>query len=172
MLSGFARFLFALAAISPVALIWAIVDTERRGVMDDRQAAVVVLALMIALACWALLNYCKRSLTKVSFPVSEIKAVDNEVVAYIVTYLFPLVAPSDGIGLIGQGAIVLVLGIVLATSNAFTFNPVLTLLGYRFYEAKTEAGITYLLVSKSDITDVKSVKSVGLISTHLVLQID
>lgn len=171
MLSGFARFLFALAAISPVALVWAVVDAERRG-LDDRQVLVIAIAGLIAAICWGLLRYSKRRLNKVSFPVCEVKAVDNEVVAYIVTYLFPLVAPADGVGLFGQALIVLILGVVLATSNAFTFNPVLTLLGYHFYEVKTEAGVTYLLVSKNDITDVKSIKTVGLLSKHLVLQLD
>lgn len=168
MLSGLARFLFALSAISPVALIWAIVDIERHGA-DDRQAGVLLAAVAIGGMCWALLQYAHKRLTKVSFPVAEIKAVDNEVVAYIVTYLFPLVAPSDGVGLIAQAAIVCILGFVLATTNAFTFNPLLTLLGYHFYEVKLTSGVTYLLVSKSDITDVKQIQTVGMLSRHLVL---
>lgn len=170
-LSGFARFLFALAAISPVAVVWAIVDIERHG-FSFRQAAVLSVGVLVGLMCWLLLRYARSHLTKTSFPVTEIKAVDNEVVAYVVTYLFPLVAPSSSASLVSQALIVLVLGFVLAASNAFTFNPLLTLLGYHFYEVKGAAGVTYLLISKNDITDVKRIQHVGRLSRHLMLHLD
>ena len=171
MLSSISRFLFAMAAISPVALVWAIVDWERNG-LGLAQLVVLLFGVTIGVICWLLLLLSHKHLTKVSFTAIEIKAVDNEVVAYVVTYLFPLVAPESSRGIIGQIAVILVLAIVLATSNAFTFNPLLTIMGYRFYEVKSSSGVTYLLVSKSDITDVKRIRNIGRLSRHLLLQLD
>lgn len=171
MLSSVARFLFAMAAISPVALVWAIVDWERNG-LGMAQFVVLLLGAIIGFICWLLLFLSHKHLTKVSFTATEIKAVDNEVVAYVVTYLFPLVAPESAHGVVGQVAVVLVLAFVLATSNAFTFNPLLTLMGYKFYEVKSNSGVTYLFVSKYDITDVKRIQHVGKLSRHLLLQLD
>lgn len=171
MLSGFSRFLFALAAIAPVTVVWAIVDFERNGA-SRHQAAVLSFGLLIAALCWLLLYLSEHHLTRTTFTASEVKAVDSEVVAYVVAYLFPLLAPSSEVGLLSQAAILLVLVIVLATSNAFTFNPLITFLGYRFYEVKSSAGVTYLFVSKLDITDVKQIHKVGKVSQHLMLHLE
>jgi hypothetical protein len=170
MLSGFAKFLLALTALSPAGITWAIADYGRRGYHTD-QMLVLAVALFFALSCLTLLRVASGSLTKVSFGVQSIKVVDNEVVAYVVTYLFPLVAPAAEISVISQTFVILVLALVLSTSHAFTFNPILTLAGYHFYEAECSSGVTYLLLSKNDITDVKMVKKVGRLSKHLMLDL-
>jgi hypothetical protein len=88
-----------------------------------------------------------------------------------VTYLFPLLAPAADISVLSQVFVFLVLALVLSTSHAFTFNPILTFAGYHFYEAECSSGVTYLLLSKNDITDVKVVQKVGRLSRHLVLDL-
>ncbi|WP_454752054.1 hypothetical protein [Cupriavidus necator] len=170
MLSSFAKFLLALTAMSPVALTWAVADYGRRG-YDREQLIVIGIAAILALCCMLVLQIGTRSLTKISFSVEELKAVDNEVVAYIVTYLFPLIAPASDISVPAQALVLGLLALVLSTSNAFTFNPVLSLLGYHFYEVKCSSGVSYLLLSRSDITDVKMVQKVGRLSKHLMLDL-
>ncbi|ODP31558.1 hypothetical protein [Pandoraea sp. ISTKB] len=170
MLSGFAKFLLALTALSPVALTWAIADYSRNGFNRD-QLFTISISIFLAIGCAVLLRVSGKKLTKVTFTVEELKAVDNEVVAYIVTYLFPLVAPATDISLLAQGFVLALLALVLSTSNAFTFNPVLSLLGYHFYEVKCTSGVSYLLLSRNDITDVRVVKKVGRLSRHLMLDL-
>ena len=170
MISGFYRFLFALSSLAPVALTWAIADVDKNGV-SIRQAVAILLALGLLLVCYLVLRTAHRASGKISFSITDIKAVDNEVVAYIVTYLFPLVAPADGVGTTSLVFVFLLLAVVMATSNAFTFNPLLTLLHYRFYEVRCTSGVTYLLLSKTDISDLKQVKNVGKLSRHLVLHL-
>lgn len=170
MLSRLARLLLALSSLAPVALTWAIADYGRSG-FDVRQVYACVLAGALVIACAAILRVAERSLGSVSFVAAELKPVDNEVVAFIFAYLFPVVAPVDGVSAWGQGFVIIILAIVLAFSNAFTFNPVLTLFGYRFYEIKSTSGISYLLISKSDITDLRRVQRVGQLSRYLLLHI-
>lgn len=170
MLSGIAKFLLALTALSPAALTWAIADFSKRGYQPS-QMIVLAAALSLILSCMVLLRHAGKALTRISFTVQTIKAVDNEVVAYVVTYLFPLVAPAADVSVLSQLFVLLVLAIVLSTSHAFTFNPILTFVGYHFYEAQASTGVTYLLLSKNDITDVRSVKEVGRLSKHLVLDL-
>lgn len=169
-LSSIARLLLALAAISPIALTWAVADFGRRG-YSPQQLFAVAAAVGLAVACMGVLRIGRRSLTRVSFSVQELKAVDNEVVAYIVTYLFPLVAPSAEISVYAQVLVIVLLAMVLATSHAFTFNPILSLFGYHFYEVKCSSGVSYLLLSRNDITDVKMVRYVGRLSKHLMLDL-
>lgn len=170
MISGFYRFLFALSSLAPVALTWAIADVDKNG-FALRQAYAIAIAVGLLVICYGVLSTAHRSSTRVSFAVTDIKAVDNEVVAYIVTYLFPLIAPADGVGVTSLIFVFLLLAIVMATSNAFTFNPLLTILQYRFYEVRCTSGVTYLLLSKHDISDLKQVASVGRLSRHLVLHL-
>jgi small neutral amino acid transporter SnatA (MarC family) len=168
MLSTFARLLLAFAALSPVALTWVIVDYGRRGFSQD-QIAILLAALALAAICYWILILAERRLTRISFSVEEVKAVDNEVVGYIVTYLFPLIAPAGSINGASLLFVLLVLAFVLSAAHAFTFNPLLTIFGYHFYEVKCRTGVSYLLISKSDITDIKQIATVSRISNYLVL---
>jgi hypothetical protein len=170
MLSGIAKFLLALTALSPAGFTWVVGDFSKRGYQAE-QMLVLATALFFVLSCLMLLRIASRKLTKVSFTVKTIKVIDNEVVAYIVTYLFPLVAPAADISVTTQIFVLLVLALVLSTSHAFTFNPILTFAGYHFYEAECSTGVTYLLLSKNDITDVKKVQRVGRLSKHLVVDL-
>jgi hypothetical protein len=170
MLSVFAKLLLAMSALSPVTFTWAIADYSRNGYRKEQLIALAA-TLILAIVSWSVLQLGSRSLTKITFNVEELKAIDNEIVAYIVTYLFPLVAPSEDISLPAQAAVLLILAVVLATSNAFTFNPILSFIGYHFYEVKCSTGVSYLLLSRSDLTDVKTIKKVGRLSKHLMLDL-
>ena len=170
MLSSVAKLLLSLTAMSPVAVTWAIADYSKQG-YNHRQLVALCIAAFLGLACMALLSIASRRLTKITFVVEELKAVDNEVVAYIVTYLFPLVTPNTDISLLAQAFVLLLLALILSTSNAFTFNPLLSLIGYHFYEAKCNSGVSYLLLSKNNITSVKAIKEVGRLSKHLMLDL-
>lgn len=170
MLRGLARLLLAFGALSPVAVTWVIADYGRRG-YDRDQIVVIFCAAMLALVCFLVLTAAARQLTKVSFSIEEIRAVDSEVVAYVVTYLFPLVAPTETVNSLSLGFVFLLLAIVLSSAHAFTFNPLLTVLGYHFYEVKCSTGVSYLLISKGDISDVKQVDAVVRLSKFLVLDI-
>lgn len=170
MLGAFAKFLLALSALSPVAFVWAIADYSRNGYQINQVSALIG-AVLLAVICMLLLHAARKMLNEISFKAEEIKSVDNEVVSYVVTYLFPLVAPATGVSIEAQFAVFAILAYVLSTSNAFTFNPILNALGYHFYEVKSSSGVSYLLLSKSEITDVKSVNKVGRITKHLMLDL-
>lgn len=170
MLSSIARFLFALGALSPVALTWAIADFGRRGPALP-QALAIGCAVLLGLICYLVVNEASRRLTKVSFAVGEVKAVDNEVVAYVVAYLFPLLTPAQGLNSYSIVFVLLVLAIVLSAAHAFTFNPLLTVLGFHFYEVKAASGVTYLMLSRRDVTDVKQVTHVARLSNFLMLDL-
>jgi hypothetical protein len=83
MLSGIAKFLLALTALSPAGITWVVADFSKRGYHSD-QMLVLAAALFLVLSCLMLLRIASGTLTKVSFTVQTIKVVDNEVVAYVV----------------------------------------------------------------------------------------
>lgn len=168
MLGRFARFLLALTALAPAALVWTVVDAERNG-LGRRHMLALILCGFLAGICWLLFYLAERHVTRNSFAAVEVRAVDNETVAFVVTYLFPLLTPTGAVGPWSLGIIGLILAVILTATNAFTFNPLIAFLGYRFYEVKSPAGITYLLVSKGDIRSVKCIKKAGELSSHLLI---
>ncbi|WP_146742252.1 hypothetical protein [Oleiagrimonas sp. MCCC 1A03011] len=170
MLSRLARFLFACASLSPVAITWVIANYGHQG-FDRDQLLVAFCAIMVALICYLVLKESAARLTAVSFKVVEVKAVDSEVVGYIVTYLFPFIAPEHAVSVSTLAFLVVLLAFVLSAAHAFTFNPLLTVFGYHFYEVKCSSGVSYLLLSDKDVTDVKQVDEAGKISSYLLLDL-
>jgi len=170
MLGIFAKFLLASSALSPVAFIWAIAEYSRHG-FQINQIVAIFCAIALGFICFLVLLGSKKHLTEISFTAVEIKSMDNEVIAYIVTYLFPLVAPATDVSIEAQAVIFFILAYVLSTSNAFTFNPILNAIGYHFYEVKCSSGVAYLMLSKHEINDLKSVKKVGRLSKNLMLDL-
>jgi hypothetical protein len=45
----------------------------------------------------------------------------------------------------------------ISFSENYNFNPVLSLIGYKFYEAEDDTGVGFVLISKSVITDIKDI---------------
>jgi hypothetical protein len=83
----------------------------------------------------------------------KVRTADKEVLAFLLVYLLPLFTKD----LIFTGNWVTpayILGIIAFSvyhSNSFTFNPLLTLAGYHFYEVENENGMVYLLVTRKTL---------------------
>lgn len=168
MLNGFLKLLLALTAVSPVSLTWAVADYSRNG-FKPLQCYAVIGGVLLVLLCYLIIRIAKARTTLISFEASSVKTMDNEVVAYVVTYLFPLVTPVGEVSVTAQLLILLMIVFLLSTAHAFTFNPVLSILGYHFYEVESKAGVSYILLSDKTLTDVRSINSVGRLSSFLLI---
>jgi hypothetical protein len=58
---------------------------------------------------------------------------------------------------------------VLWTTHALHVNPVLGLIGFHFYEVETQEGVTYLLITKRTINNLKGVTSVVQLTEYGIL---
>ena len=161
-----ARLLLALSSLSPVLITWVIVNFCANG-FRWFQVVLLAVALFLVFICYILVSYLMRSLGHVSINVISVKSIDNEAVSYIIAYLFPLISPgSDAVLFI---SVFLFLAFIMYASNAFTFNPILTLFGLHFYEIQSKSGVSYILLSVNDITDVNKIKKVIRLSGHVML---
>ncbi len=111
-------------------------------------------AVLLVLICWLLLVLAARTAQKHSFSISAFEQNDKEVVAFLLAYLLPFIS-KDNLGFDGQwltGTYILVMiFVVIAHTGTLHFNPVMGLLGYHFYGVKNEEGVSYLLISKSEL---------------------
>jgi hypothetical protein len=86
--------------------------------------------------------------------VTSIRTADQEVLAFLVAYLLPLIA-KDTLGIEGDiwtiGYVFVLIFVAIYHNNAYHFNPLLGLCGYHFYEIETEDGMSFLLVTRQTL---------------------
>jgi hypothetical protein len=107
----------------------------------------------LGLICWLVLRRCRKVLPEEPLTTKKVKTADKEVLAFLLVYLFPLFTKD----LIFTGNwftpayILVIIAFCVYHGNSFTFNPLLSMAGYHFYEVENENGMTYLLISKKTI---------------------
>ena len=169
MLGAFAKFFLVATSLAPITLTWAFADWRQAGPLT-RQWAALGVTLGLVLLCWLIIEASKRQLQVISFSATSVRPADAEVVGFVVAYLLPLVSTSTGafdytvLAFVG-----VLLALVVWSVNAFTFNPLLTLLGYHFYEVASDNGVSFVLVTRRNIRRATDLKSVVQLTNYLLL---
>ncbi len=172
MLNTFAKLLLVSTSLSP--LLGAVAITQfAKGEPAARYGPWLAAALLLVLLCWALLRYMGANGQKQAFRIKEFERNDTEVLAFLVTYLLPILS-TDKMGFSGEwltGAYVLaVIFLVVSHAGAFHFNPVMGLLGFHFYAAKSEEGVSNLLISRSELRRPGQEIQTVRLAHHIFLQ--
>jgi len=146
-LSRIARFLLVATALAPVSLVYGL-----SFLPGDRQSAVqwVAIALLLLAACLAVMRVATTRGERHSVRVSKAKNVDKEVLAFLVSYALPLISPVQAANnVIAFWGFMAIVGIVLYQAELVHVNPLLGILGYRFFEVDQEDGSTTLLITRA-----------------------
>lgn len=90
--------------------------------------------------------------------INSLSPANKEVTNYFLSYLFPLLG-TDSISENKSYALFFYFSLLfyICFSENYNFNPVLSLHGYKFYEAEDDTGVGFVLISKSVITDIKNI---------------
>ena len=181
MLSRITKILLVSTSLAPVLLTYWFINqvnsyNQSVGFIENLKCnysnGIILLLLTLTLTCICvfLINKTKRDLESLPINVSEIKTADNESLAFILVYLLPLANQvTDKVNF----AVLIFVGILffvtVSTSNAYHFNPLLSFAGYHFYEVKLESGVTYILISKNNITNCKNIKYVAQLTEYMII---
>ena len=169
MLSKFSKVLLVTTSLAPIFLtLWFVKFSKDWNIAVGYEY--ILLTIMLTALCYILLSFSAKKLEKIRIKINTVKTADKEVVGFILVYLLPLINEST----IQINTSVLVFVAILFywivyTSNSYHFNPLLGFLGYHFYEITIEGGITYILISRSNIINCKNIKSVVQLSEYMVL---
>lgn len=170
MLSRLARLTLTATAIAPVLLTYAWVALQSGNRRMAAGLAVVCVALTVI--CWLLLRYARRNLERMSFKPIKIEAADRENMAFLILYLLPLfTARFKDLQWDIWVPVILVFGTVVATGYNYHFNPLLGLMGWHFYKAETEEGLTYVLITRMQLRKAKESVEVGQLTEYIVLDL-
>ncbi|MCL6409950.1 hypothetical protein QQL37_12390 [Pantoea agglomerans] len=120
-------------------------------------------SLWVGLLSWffsfALIKYAESKLEPLNKNIDSLSPANKEVTNYFLSYLFPLLG-TDSIAENKAYAVFFYLSLLfyICFSENYNFNPVLSLLGYKFYEAEDDTGLGFVLISKKVILDIKNEK--------------
>lgn len=169
MLTRLAKLALVTTAFAPILVTVAFVAYSR-----EQFCPVGVYSLLAAgsliLLCWCIILTARARLERLSFTVTSLKTVDQEVLGFVVTYLLPLIAAEplkfDVLTILFMTSIFFV---VIYGTHSYHFNPILGIFGFHFYEVQTTGNITYVLLTKRDLRNTKNVSQVVQISEYMVL---
>lgn len=164
MLNIGAKFLLVATSLSPVLGAVAVKEFER---CDPWTSWIwwIVVALCLVTLCQILLKYAEKNLQTELLYVKEFERKDQEMLAFLFIYLLPFVR-SEHAAFVNEWLtsvyILMIIVLAIAHAGAFHFNPVMRLLGYRFYAIRDRHGVSNLLISGEDLLtagmDVRTVR--------------
>ena len=163
------RTLLFVSAFSPILLVLACVRYDIHGFQSDVFTLLVIGVLGICIPL-LILKMVSKSTEVTSFEARKMKSIDFMLLAFIGSYLFPLVARASELSPFMTIILVLFIFLALWLINSIPPNPILRLFKYRFYEVESSVGVVYTLISKRDILDPKQIKMVKKISSSMLME--
>ena len=112
----------------------------------------LIIAFLLFILCWLLLSkYASKELEIEPLEIKEFDRRDMEMLTFLLIYLLPFIQSADPLfarGWLTNIYVISIITLVFVDVGAFQFNPMMRLIGYRFYIVKNQDGISYLLISK------------------------
>ncbi len=127
--------------------------------------------LLMSVMCFLLVWLSGRNLEKLPVKIKAVKTVDKEIVGFLLIYLLPLInQTTNTISLPVLIFIAVIFFFIVQNSHAYHFNPLLGFFGYHFYEVTIEGDITYVLITRQNIADCKSISQVVQLTEYMILE--
>ena len=170
MLNKAAKLALVGTSLAPICLTLWFVEFSKAW---DWQAGWVYLlvAVLLTLLCGGLVWLSGKKLERLPVKIKAVKTVDKEIVGFLLVYLLPLInQTSNTISLPVLIFIAVIFFFIVQNSHAYHFNPLLGFFGYHFYEATLEGDITYVLITKQNIADCKSINQVVQLTEYMILE--
>ncbi len=129
-------------------------------------------ALILSGLCFGLIRLAasRYGLERLPVKIKAVKTVDKEIVGFLLVYLLPLINQSHNtISVPVLIFVAVIFFFIVYNSHAYHFNPLLGLFGYHFYEVTIEGNITYVLITRQNITDCKNITQVVQLTEYMIL---
>lgn len=149
-----ARLLLTASSIAPVCITLVFIGLVKKA--NWLIYSSLIICVLSFVFCVFFICFAKSNLVVLSKNIDSISPANKEVTNYFLSYLFPLLG-TDSIATDWKYALFFYssLLIYISFSENYNFNPLLSLLGYKFYEAEDDTGVGFVLISKEVITDVR-----------------
>ena len=158
MLNRVARALLVLTAVAPIGIVAGIARLTSKNPTPEMNVAgglLLAVAAVLVVAVVALFRWVRKSCTTGTFQITKADRGDKNVLAFLVTYLLPLIAPTEGVfstvsktgSTPALVVFVLLMAVVLYQSQMLNVNPLLGILGYHFFDVEADGLVSRLLIT-------------------------
>jgi len=182
MLNKAAKLTLVATSLAPICLtLWFVEFSQawesQLGISQNLKAhwqagsGYLVATMLMSGLCYLLIGLSGRKLEKLPVKIKAAKTVDKEIVGFLLVYLLPLMNQTHNtISLPVLIFIAAIFFFIVQNSHAYHFNPLLGFFGYHFYEVTLEGDITYVLITRQNIADCKSINQVVQLTEYMILE--
>lgn len=172
MLNKAAKLALVSTSLAPICLTLWFVEYSQHW--DWQQGwGYLLVALVLSGLCFGLIRLSAHKLEPLSVTIRSVKTVDKEIVGFLLVYLLPLINQSqNSISVPVLVFIAVIFFFVIYNSHAYHFNPLMGFFGYHFFEVTIEGDITYVLITRQNITDCKNVSKVVQLTEYMILDVN
>jgi len=130
-------------------------------------------ALLMSITCYGLIRLSARKLESLPIKIKSIRTADKEIVGFLLVYLLPLIKQSsNSISMPVLVFVAVMFFLIVYNAHVYHFNPLLGFFGYHFYEATIEGDITFVLITRQNITHCKNITRVVQLTEYMILDVN
>lgn len=169
MFSKIMHFFLIATALAPI-LVTSAIAAWGRGALPW---VLLGVAAGLVVVCLLLLRQAKTRLERLPITLTAIETADHEVLAFILAYLLPLLTGAAAPWQTSTGvAAAIVIALVVFQSGLTHVNPLLGILGWRFFKVTTADGCRYLLITRADLGRARHATAFVRVSSATLLHVD
>ncbi|EFD83145.1 hypothetical protein [Klebsiella variicola] len=150
MLNKLAKYLLTASSVAPVFFTLAFLSYISKHYKF--MIAYLSLGVTILLLCVLIVKYAINHNSVTNKKLTNASPADKEITNYFLTYLFPLISgPEAFMDVRIASFFALSLFFYISFSGSYSFNPLLSFWGYKYYEAEDDTGVSFVVLSKKPL---------------------
>lgn len=161
-------FLF-ISAFSPALITMAYVRYDIYG-WQIEVLQLLIIGLLGSIIPVAIIRLVKDQGESFYIQAKKIESSDFMLLAFVGSYLLPLVLRGAEISVNAIAVFLVATGIILWLISSLPAHPLLRALKFKFYKLESSSGMVYTLISRREIRDPKEVKSVKKLSQTMLME--
>lgn len=173
-MGGIAKLLLVLTSLAPGIAVYGFATWLLGAPFSSFTVWVPLLAACtLTVTCIRIVRFAADRLPRFSVEVVELKSADSEIVGFALAYVLPILTATTttvNLRLLLLGFFTLA-ALVWGT-NSYHTNPLLSVLGYHFYEIMSTKGLTFVVLSKRTLRQVKTLTSVAFLTDYMALDLE
>lgn len=164
------RTVLFISAFAPALVTLAYVRYSLYGLRTDviQLLVVGIVGTILPLFIVALVRKSGESFT---LQAKKIESNDFMLIAFIVSYMLPLVSKSTDLPVESIFVLLGVLGVILWLVSSLPCHPFLRFFKYRFYKVEAGTGMVYTLIARREIKDPRIPLVVKRISETMLMEV-
>jgi hypothetical protein len=158
-----------MSAFSPVLLTLAYVRFDLHGPSNEVWQLVVigVLGTLIPLL---IIGAVASNAESMVIDAKKVEANDFMMFVFIAGYFVPLLARASEMDFSGICLLAAGVGVILWFVSVVPTHPVLQFVRFRFYKIEASSGMVYVLITRREIMDPRTVRLVKKLSSSMLLE--